>query len=128
MIYTRNIPVEFCHCDPAGIVFYPRYFEMANSVIENFFLEVVRYPFARIMAEGLGIPTVRAQMDFRAPSRLGDRLDWRLQVGDLGRASARMDLSVPDRLAAQMTLCWLNTEFRPAPWPEEIRKVLEDYR
>ncbi|MFD1807906.1 hypothetical protein ACFSHQ_06310 [Gemmobacter lanyuensis] len=36
MIYRRPIQIEFNHCDPAGIVFYPRYFEMTNSVIENF--------------------------------------------------------------------------------------------
>ncbi len=43
----RQIRVEFNHCDPAGIVFYPRYFEMANSVVENFFRDEVDYPFAR---------------------------------------------------------------------------------
>ena len=52
MAYARTIPVEFNHCDPAGIVFYPRYFEMVNSVVENFFLEDVGYSFARMMAEG----------------------------------------------------------------------------
>ena len=28
MLYHRLYPIEFNHCDPAGIVFYPRYFEM----------------------------------------------------------------------------------------------------
>ena len=41
MTYTRHIRIEFNHCDPAGIVFYPRYFEMTNSVVENFFADVV---------------------------------------------------------------------------------------
>ena len=46
MSYRRTIPVEFNHCDPAGIVFYARYFEMTNSVCENFFAEVVRRSYA----------------------------------------------------------------------------------
>lgn len=41
-MYERLIQIEFNHCDPAGIVFYPRYFEMVNSVIENFFADVGR--------------------------------------------------------------------------------------
>ena len=40
------------------------------------------------MADGIGVPTVRIETDFRAPSRLGDLLDWTLDVTTLGRASA----------------------------------------
>ncbi|MBU9698933.1 hypothetical protein GU927_013865 [Rhodobacteraceae bacterium HSP-20] len=40
--------MEFNRCDPAGIVFYPRYFEMMNSVIENFFREALDYSFVRL--------------------------------------------------------------------------------
>jgi hypothetical protein len=52
MSYARTIRVEFNHCDPAGIVFYPRYFEMTNSVCENFFREVVGYSYHAMMADG----------------------------------------------------------------------------
>ena len=48
MSYTRLIQIEFNHCDPAGIVFYPRYFEMTNSVVENFFADVVGRSFAQM--------------------------------------------------------------------------------
>ena len=47
MRYQRLIQIEFNHCDPAGIVFYPRYFEMTNSVVENFFADVVGRSFAQ---------------------------------------------------------------------------------
>ncbi len=79
MTYRRTIPVEFNHCDPAGIVFYPRYFEMTNSVVENFFAEVVGRSYARIsMQDRNGVPTVRLEATFRRPSRLGDRLAFML--------------------------------------------------
>ena len=45
-MYERLIQIEFNHCDPAGIVFYPRYFEMVNSVCENFFREVAGLSYA----------------------------------------------------------------------------------
>ena len=35
-IFERNKRVRFAHCDPAGIVFYPRYFEMLNELVEAF--------------------------------------------------------------------------------------------
>ena len=35
MTYERLIQIEFNHCDPAGIVFYPRFFEMYRAAIKN---------------------------------------------------------------------------------------------
>ena len=36
-LFKYAIDIGFRHCDPAGIVFYPRYFEMMNDAIEIFF-------------------------------------------------------------------------------------------
>jgi 4-hydroxybenzoyl-CoA thioesterase len=126
MRYLRQIAIEFNHCDPAGIVFYPRYFEMINSVIENFFREVLLYPFRRItLEEGAGVPTVHIETDFRAPSRLGDVVGFSLQIEKIGGASVTFDIraAVADeaRLQAKMTLVWMAPNGRAAPWPEEIR-------
>ncbi|MCV2865872.1 hypothetical protein [Defluviimonas sp. WL0075] len=66
MIYRRAIRVEFNHCDPAGIVFYPRYFEMTNSVCERFFREVAGHSCAAMMVAGEGVPTERMEADFHA--------------------------------------------------------------
>ena len=127
MSYSRSIPVEFNHCDPAGIVFYPRYFEMTNSVVENFFAEVGGYSFARMMAEGQGVPTARLETNFHAPSRLGDRLDFTLAVMRIGGASIGFTLTArcgPElRITADLTLVWVQTG-RPAPWPEALRHRL----
>ncbi|MGZ3215312.1 acyl-CoA thioesterase [Paracoccus sp. T5] len=125
MTYTRTIPIEFCHCDPAGIVFYPRYAEMVNHMVENFFLEVVGHGFGPMMAAGQGMPTVALEMAFRKPSRLGDRLDWTLVVEHLGQSSARFLVRGEDRVEARTTVVWMDRDFTPAPWPADIRKTLE---
>ena len=31
MSYRRTIPVEFNHCDPAGIVYFPRYLAIFDA-------------------------------------------------------------------------------------------------
>lgn len=128
MSYERPIRIEFNHCDPAGIVFYPRYFEMTNSVCENFFREVVGYSYRAMMDDGIGVPTARIETDFKAPSRLGDVLDWVLVVEALGGSSVtfRLDARCGDehRLTARLTLVWLGPDRRPTRWPDRIRTIL----
>ena len=132
MSYSRIIQIEFNHCDPAGIVFYPRYFEMINSVIENFFADELKYPFARVtMEEGRGVPTVRIETDFTAPSRLGEKVAFTLDVTRLGRASVTFRLHARGgdelRLRADMTLVWTSPEGRAEAWPETVRARLEQH-
>jgi 4-hydroxybenzoyl-CoA thioesterase len=132
MIYSRLIQIEFNHCDPAGIVFYPRYFEMVNSVIENFFADVVGRSFAS-MHNGAsnGVPTVAMDAVFQRPSRLGDKVRFTLRVERVGGSSVRMVIegSGPDgpRMQATMTLAWIDG-MRAAPWPQEMRAALERYK
>lgn len=125
MTYTREIQIEFNHCDPAGIVFYPRYFEMVNSVVENFFAAGLGYGFARMVAEGVGVPTVRILAEFRAPSRLGDSLEFSLNINRIGTTSVNLLLigacKGELRMTADLTLVWLSVTGCAAPWPEVIR-------
>ncbi|MES2145610.1 MAG: thioesterase family protein [Pseudomonadota bacterium] len=125
MIYRRAIPVEFNHCDPAGIVFYPRYFEMTNSVVENFFREVAGQSFAAMMAADEGVPTARIETDFHLPSRLGDVLEWRLSVTRLGQSSVGFRVEAwcegARRVTVALVLVRVGMGGRPQPWPDAIR-------
>jgi len=132
MSYTREIQIEFNHCDPAGIVFYPRYFEMTNSVVENFFADVVGRSFAQMHSgKGGGVPTVSLAAEFMAPSRLGDKVLFSLGVEKVGRSSlgviieGRMGEEL--RMRAKITLVWV-AGMRPASWPEEMRARLVGYQ
>ena len=134
MIYHRLVPVEFNHCDPAGIVFYPRYFEMTNSVAENFFREVVGQSYAAMMAAKQGVPTARLEADFHAPSRLGDVLDWRMTLAKVGGTSVGATLEAwagaEKRLTVRLVLVFVTSDGgRPVPtrWPDEIRTKLTDF-
>jgi 4-hydroxybenzoyl-CoA thioesterase len=128
MAYARTVPVEFNHCDPAGIVFYPRYFEMVNSVVENFFLEDVGHSFARMMGEGAGVPTARIEANFRAPSRLGERLDFTLNVTRVGGASVTFAIAAAcagqHRFGLDLTLVWVTNGGKATQWPDDIRARL----
>lgn len=129
MSYSKTIQIEFNHCDPAGIVFYPRYFEMTNSTVENFFADELEYSFARMtVEEGHGVPTVSLHCEFRAPSRLGEKVVFTLEVERVGRSSVGFRITARKgeevRLTADLTLVWVDRNGRPAPWPDGVRARL----
>lgn len=128
MTYTRLYQIEFNHCDPAGIVFYPRYFEMTNSVVENFFADVVGQSFAKLhLNTGNGVPTVALDAHFIAPSRLGDKVMFSVDVVKVGHASLglRIEGRMGDetRLRVNVTLVWTEG-LKSAPWPADIKARL----
>ncbi len=131
MTYTRIMPVEFNHCDPAGIVFYPRYFEMTNSLVENFFADVIGHSYATMMAAGQGVPTARLEVNFKAPSRLGDKLEWVLRVDRVGGSSVNFvaNAMVGDqlRVTANLTLVWVEAG-KPTRWPDALRTKLAGFQ
>jgi len=126
--YTQK--VMFKHCDPAGIVFYPRYFEMMNDVVESFFAECLGLPFERLLVTA-GVPTVQTEAQFHAPSRHGEMLDISLGVTRLGRTSASFELRArageEARFTARSTLVHVDAEGRPAPWDGPLRERFLPY-
>ena len=97
-VYRSKILVRFADCDPAGIVFYPRYMEMFNSLVEDWCREGLHLPFPDLIGRGLGIPAVHLNVDFVAPSVLGETLSTSLSVRRMGSSSVHLDilLSGPD--------------------------------
>ena len=129
MAFQMKQKVLFRHCDPAGIVFYPRYFEMMNDCVEAFFDRVVGMPFEAIHAKG-AVPTAQIETRFTAPSRHGDRLTLTLAIRRLGRASCSYALTATCagelRFETEATLVFVGPDGRPRPWPEPIRTKLSE--
>lgn len=124
--------VLFQHCDPAGIVFYPRYFEMINATVEQWFNEELNYSFAKMhVKERVGVPTVCIETTFSAPSFLEDQLCFVLQVAKIGKKSVDLTIVVDcegeHRLTARLTLVFVDlSKVKPVStlWPDEIRTAL----
>lgn len=127
--------VRFSHVDCAGIVFYPRYFELYNEVVEDWFAHALGCPFADLMTRyGAGVPTVRIECQFMAPSRLGDDLDYALEVVELGRSSFTIEITAHCRgelrLRGGSTLVFAGvSEGRPKaePIPAALRDAMQGY-
>ena len=129
-IFSFPQKVMFKHCDPAGIVFFPRYFEMMNDCIEVFFDQVVGVPFETLHVSH-GVPTAEIQTRFCAPSRHGETLELRLKTTQLGRTSWSYEMTglcgVEERFTTKATLVHINVEGQPCRWPDALRDKLSEY-
>ena len=125
--------VRFSDCDPAGIVFFPQYMVMLNGVIEQWFDEGLRIPYASLIgARRTGLPTVRLELNFTAISGHGDDLSWSLAIEKLGRSSLTLAVQAHGgaqlRLRArQVMVCTSLDSHRPQPLPDDLRAALAPY-
>jgi len=133
MIFETTRTVRFADCDPAGIVFFPQYLVMLNTLAEQWFDDGLHIPYAGLIgARRTGLPTVRLEVDFTAISRHGDSLRQRLSVAKLGRSS--MTLAVEflggDGLrlrARQVLVCTSLDTHRPVPLPDDVRTAIAPF-
>ena len=127
-MYSFNQKILFRHCDPAGIVFYPCYFEMINDVVEDFFETVLDYSFSELLATN-GIPTAQIDASFSRPSRLSDLLSIQMAVTEVGRSSMKLNFEAQCegelRFSANSVLVYIDGNGRSTPWPESIKQKLE---
>ncbi|MEW9922282.1 acyl-CoA thioesterase [Marimonas sp. MJW-29] len=130
MRFTMPQKVKFKHCDPAGIVFYPRYFEMINDCVEAFFDEGLEVPFEEVHRNG-GVPTAEISVQFTAPSRHGDRLELSLTPTRLGRSSLGIRTEATcdgeRRFVATSTLVLIDGQGKSTPWPDHLRAKLRGW-
>ena len=129
-VFQREQRVRFGHCDPAGIVFYPRYFEMLNELIEDWFATGLGLPLDELIGQRrLGVPTAQLDTRFLRVSRHGDRLMQRIHLERLGRSSLGLRIAFdgddgPRVEFTQVLVCTSLDTHRPQPFPDDLRAAL----
>lgn len=129
--------VTFGECDPAGVVYFPRYFDWFHQAMEAWFDEGLGLPYADVLKRH-GFPSAHAEADYKRPCRPGEKIVVELRVGELGGSSFRLDYRVlgPDE-GLRATGCsrvvmigLLQNEpdwFRPVRLPEDLRGRIEAF-
>jgi 4-hydroxybenzoyl-CoA thioesterase len=93
MAFRTEKLIRFAHCDPAGIGFYPRYVELINEVVEDWCARGVGVSYRDLHEHhGLGLPAVRLEVEYMAPSRYGDVLEFVLEVLRIGNSSMTLEV------------------------------------
>lgn len=122
--------VLFRHCDPAGIVFFPRYYEMINDCIEDWFASATGMPWEELHRTN-AVPTLNIETTFTAPSRHGDVLDLALNTTKVGTTSLGLQIvgsgGGRQRFVSRSSLVHVDTEVRPAPWSDDMRAIFKTF-
>jgi 4-hydroxybenzoyl-CoA thioesterase len=132
--FTRSVPVRFSHCDPAGIVYFPHYFDMFNGLIEDWYPQELGYDYAELITRShYGFPFVHIECDFKIPSRIGDVINLTLLAERIGRSSVSIAIVCHrdeiERLRARMTTAMMSLATRKAvALPDALRQGIETYR
>jgi 4-hydroxybenzoyl-CoA thioesterase len=84
----RQVQIEWGDCDPADIVFYPRYFAFFDASTGALFA-TMGYTLRHIRDElkAVGFPMVDTRSQFFKPSKFGDKVMIKSEITEVGHAS-----------------------------------------
>ena len=133
--FCKQILVRFGDCDAAGIVFYPRYLEMFNNLVEDWYRDALHFSFTDIVTtRGWGLPTVHLEVDFVAPSVFGEYLSATLAVREIGTSSLTLDISLRgpdgvDRVRGKVVLVMIDRrDLKAIPIPDDVRARIAAFK
>jgi len=135
----KTIQIEWGDCDPAQIVYFPRYFAYFDSCTTALFKKAGLVKREMLKKYGIiGIPLVDVHASFRAPSRFSDEVIVETEIAEFRRSS----FIVQHRLFNQGTLAVECSETRvwarrsksnpekieSAPIPQEVIELFSNKR
>ena len=90
---TRKTRIEWGDCDPAGIIFYARYFEIfdtSTTMLIERALGMNKIEYLKAY-DFLGHPLVETRAKFRLPTRFGDEVAIETALSACGRSSFKIE-------------------------------------
>ena len=128
---ARKVRIQWSDCDPMGIVFFPRYFEIFDDCTSMLFERALGVTKFELMQRERfsGFPLVNIPTRFLIPSRFGDDVMIESGVTEFRRSSFDVQhrLLKASELAVECleTRVWTFTDasgrIKGVPVPEEIR-------
>jgi acyl-CoA thioester hydrolase len=131
--YTSRIEVQFRDCDPLGHV---------NNAVYVTYFEIARFAYCRdalgfTIEDAVGSESfimARVECNFRSQARLGDRLDVRIRVSEIGRSSFQFEYEIVQaadgRVVADGKSVQVSFDYkaqRSIPVPESFRAKVERF-
>lgn len=106
---------------------YLNYFEMAR--IE--WLNKIGFSYAALERQGIVMPVVSVQINFKSPAFFDDPLTIKLFVNEIPKASIKIDYIIINALKKEIangstTLAFLNIEInKPVRCPQKLLEIIE---
>lgn len=132
LINRRTVRVEWGDCDPAQIVFYPRYFAMFDASTHELFRAALGMPKPEwTKRHGIvGIPMVDTRARFMIPSKYGEDIVFESRVKEFRTSSFDIEHKIlkGEKVAAECseTRVWAGPDpdrpggIRGVPVPREV--------
>ena len=129
---TRTIRVQWGDCDPAGIVFYPRYFEWFDACTILLFEKATGITKIKMLEKysGAGLALLEARAVFKVASHYGEDIDITTEVTEFKRSSFFVEHTVTKAGALALegfeTRLWTvrdpndPTRLKSAPMPPDV--------
>jgi 4-hydroxybenzoyl-CoA thioesterase len=107
--HVLSVKVRWSEADPAGIVFYPRFFEWFDLSTEALF-EALGLPWPEIFPRYgiVGVPIVESGARFVSPVRYGDQVTIQSTITDVRRKTFRVE----HEISVGLTRCATGSEVR----------------
>ena len=127
---SRTVRIEWGDCDPAGIIFYPRYFEIFDASTSALFERATGMKKIDMLKsfDIAGFPLARTRARFLKPTRFGDDVTVDTSV-KFGRASFeiehRLSLNGETCVECSETRVWVVRDqttggIKSHPIPDEV--------
>ena len=91
--HLHALTVRFGDCDPAGIVYFPRFYDWFHQAMETWFDVALGQRYDQVLKTHL-FPAVHSEADFKQPVRMGAHVVVETVVGRMGGASLQFDYRV----------------------------------
>ena len=140
-VHHHQLQVYWGHCDPAGIVYFPRFFDMFHEAMESWFSACLHAPYDDVIVRRkVGFPSVHTEADFQKPTAFGESVVVELRLEHLGGSSMRLGYRIrgaddPDdvrgtgaTVCAVMDLDPDSDRFRRSmPLPDDLRVAMQAF-
>lgn len=135
MVVRHEFSITFRDADPAGIAFYPRIAGFCHLAFEIFFEKTLGENYAQIfMQQNVGYPTVKLDMEFKAPMRFGDSMAADIEVAQLADRTVTFQYQFIRRsdgvlcaTARNLTVCADRIQFKSRVIPENHARVFREH-
>lgn len=87
ILFEKNIFINFGDADSAGILFYPRAFEIAHECLESFWKQSVSGWAMWFQNHEFAVPIRHAECDYSKPLVVGENYQARLILKKIGESS-----------------------------------------
>ena len=135
-IFIHHRTVRFGECDPAGVVYYPVFFNWFHEAMEAWFEQELGISYAEVL-ETCGFPAADISSQFRKPVQMGEEIMLHLLVEHLGRSSLALRINVCDLQGMQRATALVRCvcigqsedgfQFRPMEIPAALRTEMQRF-